>query len=65
MLYWILYPLRESASFFNLFGYITFRAAGATFTAMLIAFALGPVIVRFLRNHQIGQAVRDDGPAHI
>jgi phospho-N-acetylmuramoyl-pentapeptide-transferase len=62
MLYWILYPLRETASIFNLFGYITFRAAGATFTAMVIAFAAGPFVIRFLRKHQIGQAVRDDGP---
>jgi len=62
MLYWILYPLRESNSFFNLFGYITFRAAGATFTALVIAFAAGPFVIRFLRKHQIGQAVRDDGP---
>ncbi len=62
MFYWILYPLRESASIFNLFGYITFRAAGATFTAMIIAFAAGPFIIRFLKKHQIGQTVRDDGP---
>ncbi len=62
MLYWILYPLREAASFFNLFGYITFRAAGATFTAMLVAFAAGPAVIGFLRKHQIGQTVRDDGP---
>ena len=63
MLYWILYPLREAASFFNLFGYITFRAAGATFTAMLVAFAAGPLVIRFLRRHQIGQTVREDGPS--
>ncbi len=62
MLYWILYPLRESVSIFNLFGYITFRAAGATVTALIIAFAVGPFVIRFLRKHQIGQAVRDDGP---
>ena len=63
MLYWLLYPLRESAAFFNLFGYITFRAAGATLTAMLISFLLGGRIIRFLRSHQIGQEVRSDGPA--
>ncbi len=62
MLYWILYPLRETVSLFNLFGYITFRAAGATFTAMLLAFAAGPAVIGFLRKHQIGQTVRDDGP---
>jgi len=62
MLYWILYPLRESVSIFNLFSYITFRAAGATFTALVIMFAAGPFVIRFLKKHQIGQSVRDDGP---
>lgn len=62
MLYWILYPLRDSISLFNLFGYITFRAAGATVTAMIIAFAAGPFVIKFLKRHQIGQTVRDDGP---
>ncbi len=62
MLYWLLYPLRETVSIFNLFGYITFRAAGATFTAMLIAFAAGPLVIRFLEKHQLGQTVRKDGP---
>ncbi len=62
MLYWILYPLRDSISLFNLFGYITFRAAGATVTAMIIAFAAGPFVIKFLRKHQIGQTIRDDGP---
>lgn len=62
MLYWILYPLRDSISLFNLFGYITFRAAGATVTAMIIAFAAGPAVIKFLKRHQIGQMVREDGP---
>jgi len=62
MLYWLLFPLRDSISFFNLFGYITFRAAGATLTAMLISFIFGRKIIKYLRNHQIGQEVRDDGP---
>lgn len=62
MFYWLLYPLRDSVSLFNLFGYITFRAAGATFTAMLIAFIAGPAVIRFLRRHQLGQTVRTDGP---
>ncbi len=63
MLYWLLYPLREVSAFFNLFGYITFRAAGATLTAMIISFLFGGKIIRFLRTHQIGQEVRSDGPS--
>jgi phospho-N-acetylmuramoyl-pentapeptide-transferase len=63
MLYWLLYPLTESATIFNLFGYITFRAAGATLTAMLFSFLFGGKIIQYLRSHQIGQEVRIDGPA--
>ncbi len=63
MLYWLLYQFKESSAFFNLFGYITFRAAGATLTAMLFSFLFGKKIIQYLRNHQIGQEVRTDGPA--
>ncbi len=63
MLYWLLYPLRDMSSLFNLFGYITFRAAGATLTAMLISFIFGGKIIGYLRSRQIGQEVREDGPA--
>ncbi len=62
MLYWLLYPLRDDVSLFNLFGYISFRAAYATVTALLIAFLMGPVVIRALRRRQIGQHVRSDGP---
>lgn len=62
MLYWILYPMRDAVSLFNLFGYITFRAAYATVTALLISFLFGPAIIRCLAGRQIGQHVRDDGP---
>ena len=63
MLYWLLYPLRDMSSFFNLFGYITFRAAGATITTMIISFIFGGRIITYLRKKQIGQEVREDGPA--
>ena len=63
MFHWLLYPLRDASAFFNLFGYITFRAAGATLTAMMISFIFGGRIIRYLRSRQIGQEVRDDGPA--
>ena len=38
MLYHLLAPLARQHIFFNLFNYITFRAAGATVTALLLAF---------------------------
>jgi phospho-N-acetylmuramoyl-pentapeptide-transferase len=58
MLYHLLAPLARQHIFFNLFNYITFRAAGATVTALLLAFIVGPWIIRKLQEHKIGQIVR-------
>jgi phospho-N-acetylmuramoyl-pentapeptide-transferase len=55
-------PLARTHIVFNLFNYITFRAAGATVTALLLAFVVGPWIIRKLREHRIGQIVRAEGP---
>ncbi len=55
MLYHLLAPL---GGLFNLFSYISFRAAGATVTALLIAFVAGPAIIRRLRVLKVGQVVR-------
>jgi len=66
MLYHLLYPLHTSYSFFNVFRYITFRTIYAAITALLICFVVGPWLIRFLRERQIGQPIRRDGPAtHI
>src|SRR3989441_11588560 len=62
MLYHLLAPLARQHIIFNLFNYITFRAAGATVTALLLAFIVGPWIIGKLRDHRIGQIVRADGP---
>jgi phospho-N-acetylmuramoyl-pentapeptide-transferase len=62
MLYYLLYPLRHAVSAFNLFRYITFRAAYATLTALLVSFILGPFIIRRLRKLHIQEKIRDDGP---
>src|SRR5262245_9804714 len=48
---------------FNVFRYITFRAAMAALLALLISFLLGPWLIRVLTEKQIGQQIRDDGPA--
>jgi phospho-N-acetylmuramoyl-pentapeptide-transferase len=61
--YHIFYPLREFVSGFNIFRYITFRAAGAAVAALLISFLIGPYIVKLLRRKQIGEEIRDDGPS--
>ena len=48
--------------FFNLFQYITVRSAGGLVTALLLAFALGPVTIRRLTRMKVGQVVREIGP---
>lgn len=63
MLYYLFAPLGKSHLIFNLFTYISFRAAGAMVTALLIAFAVGPWIIRRLRAHKVGQVIRAEGPA--
>ena len=62
MLYHLLYPLHTTFAAFNVFRYITFRTIYASLTAFLICFFLGPWMIRKLRDMQVGQFVRDDGP---
>ncbi len=62
MLYYLLYPLSEYISGFNLFRYITFRSAWAAITALLISFFVGPYVIKKLRQNQIGEEIRPDGP---
>ncbi|BDD86359.1 phospho-N-acetylmuramoyl-pentapeptide-transferase [Desulfofustis limnaeus] len=63
MLYHLFYPLHTSFIGFNVFRYITFRSIGAAVAAFLIVLVLGPLFIRTMRRLQIGQVVRDDGPA--
>ncbi len=63
MLYHLLAPLGKKYILFNLFNYITFRAAGATVTALILAFAAGPWIIAKLRAYKVGQIIRAEGPA--
>ena len=63
MLYHLLTPLAKQLSFLNLFNYITFRAAGAVVTALLLAFVFGAPIIRALRARNVGQVIRAEGPA--
>ncbi|MFQ5649140.1 MAG: phospho-N-acetylmuramoyl-pentapeptide-transferase [bacterium] len=62
MFYYLLYPLRDVISGFNLFRYITFRSAWAAITALGISLFVGPFIIRKLREYQIGEEIRTDGP---
>ena len=62
MLFHFLFPLADRHILFNLFQYISFRAAGAMVTALLLSFIAGPPIIRRLEALNIGQVVRLDGP---
>jgi phospho-N-acetylmuramoyl-pentapeptide-transferase len=63
MLYHLLFPLHSELNILNVFRYITFRSIGATVTALLIVVLLGPWFIATMKRLQVGQVVRDDGPA--
>jgi len=63
MLYWLT-AFSDGGDFFNLFRYITFRAGGAFFTALIFGFLFGRPLINLLKSKQKrGQPIRDDGPA--
>ena len=64
MLYHFLVPLADQFQLFNVFRYITFRVGGALMTALVIAFVIGPPLIRWLKLKQGkgGQPIREDGP---
>lgn len=63
MLYYLLYPLHEVMTFFNVFRYITFRTIYAAVTALLITLVVGPWLIGRLQALKFGQVVRQDGPS--
>ncbi len=63
MLYHLLAPLGKHLLVFNLLNYISFRAAAATVTAILLAFVIGPPVIARLKARKIGQVIRVEGPA--
>jgi phospho-N-acetylmuramoyl-pentapeptide-transferase len=63
MLYFLLYEkLYRVFSPFRLFGYVTTRTAFASLTALFLCIALGPWLIHKLREFQIGQYIREEGP---
>ena len=63
LLYWLLYQkLFPYYRVFRIFRYLTFRTVFASLTALLIGLLIGPFVIDRLREFQIGQYVRDDGP---
>jgi phospho-N-acetylmuramoyl-pentapeptide-transferase len=63
LLYWLLYEkLFPFFHPFRIFRYLTFRTAFASLTALMIALFIGPYVIQKLREFQIGQYIREDGP---
>ena len=63
MLYWLLYQkLYPFFHPFRIFRFVTFRTAFASLTALMIGLFIGPFVIQKLREFQIGQFIREDGP---
>ena len=62
MFYFLYLELHQDFHVFNLFHYITFRTAYASITALLLSLVLGPWLIRKLKEFQIGQYIREEGP---
>ncbi len=54
--------LGKDIRLFNVFNYITLRAVLACLTSLMLAFVVGPTMIRKLTAYKIGQSVRSDGP---
>src|SRR5437879_6250603 len=64
MFYWLFFEkLFHYYSPFRVFQYSTFRTGMASLTAMVLSILLGPWLIARLREFQIGQHIREDGPA--
>src|SRR5579863_5635250 len=63
MLYYLFFEvLQRYFHALNVFRYITVRTAMASLTALLTTLVLGPWVIRRLREMQIGQFIREEGP---
>jgi phospho-N-acetylmuramoyl-pentapeptide-transferase len=63
LLYWLLYQkLFPYFRVFRIFRYLTFRTVFASLTALLIGLLIGPYLIEKLREFQIGQYIREEGP---
>ena len=62
MLVWLFEALSEHFSLFRVFSYLTFRAIITILTSLFLTLWMGPKLIRYLQDMQIGQVVRDDGP---
>jgi phospho-N-acetylmuramoyl-pentapeptide-transferase len=58
-----LYAFAGSFIVFNVFRYVTFRSVYAAVTAFLLCLLLGGFVIRKIREAQLGEKIRTDGPA--
>jgi phospho-N-acetylmuramoyl-pentapeptide-transferase len=63
VIYELLYPLSRSVSWLNVLRYVPFRIILSMISALLMSFLLAPWFIRHLQSKQIGQVIRQDGPA--
>jgi phospho-N-acetylmuramoyl-pentapeptide-transferase len=62
LLYYLFVPLVKQYHILNIFTYITFRAAGAAVTSIVLSFLVGPIILKRLDNAANYQVVREGTP---
>ena len=62
MLNFLLVPFVKQFGFLRIFNYISFRAAGAAVTALVVSFIVGPLIIRRLRGMRLHQVIREGTP---
>jgi phospho-N-acetylmuramoyl-pentapeptide-transferase len=62
VLNYLLVPLVRDFGFLRIFNYISFRAAGAAVTALLVSFIVGPLIIQRLRRMRLHQVIREGTP---
>ncbi|HVX94833.1 MAG TPA: phospho-N-acetylmuramoyl-pentapeptide-transferase [Polyangia bacterium] len=63
MLFHLFHALRESVPGANVFRYVSTRIGMATLTSLLITFFVAPWFIRRARERQLGEVIREDGPA--
>jgi len=62
VLNFLLVPFSREFGFLRVFNYISFRAAGAAVTALIVSFIIGPIIIRRLRRMRLHQVIREGTP---
>ncbi len=63
MLLYLTNYLAQFESGFNVFSYLTMRAILGALTALILSFVIGPKMIAKLSVNQVGQPVRESGPA--